>query len=211
VLNCCDLYAADVLDQSNTVAPGGTSINSLEVDSIFAAGQTVRVGISGILSRVDLGVFRQNDISSPLSVDIVRTQSGQPSFAAGDRLASITLDQSQIPLVTTSAQLYNPTNNVSVDFSGSGLSFNSGDLFGIVLRSNPEITHNYSWWVARPSVDTYPAGGSYSFQYFNNAVLPHGVPDTQFATYVQVAPEPSTFLLLGIGAISLLGRRKRSC
>jgi hypothetical protein len=207
VLNCCELYAADVLDQSNVVAPGTTSIDSLLVGETGASGQAVRAGITGILSRVELGVFRNHDVASPIMVDIVRTQNGQPSFAAGDRLATRTITQGQIPLLTSFAQFNAPAYTVSVDFSASGLTFNNGDLFGIVLRSNAREFFDYSWWVAHFPVNTYPAGASFSFQYATSLVLPHGGIDTQFATYVLV-PEPSALLLLGIGAISLLGYRK---
>ena len=207
VLNCCELHAADVLDQSNVVAPATTGTDALVVDERFAPGQTVRAGITGILSRVELGVFRGTNVASPMNVDIVRAQNGQPSFAAADRLATRTLTQGQIPLLTTFVQITAPAYTISVDFSGSNLTFNEGDFFGIVLRSNAQEFFSYSWWVATYPVDTYAAGASFSFQYFNSSVLTHGGIDTQFATYV-VVPEPSTLLLLGIGAISLLGYRK---
>jgi hypothetical protein len=159
---------------------------------------------------VELGVYRQTDVSAPLSVDIVRTtQNGQPSFAAGDRLATRTLTKDQIPLLMTFAQIGVPMNTISVDFLSSGLSFSSGELIGIVLRSDAaETPRNYSWWVATHPIDSYPAGGSYSLQYATNMVLQHGGIDTQFATYV-VVPEPSSLVLVGLSALSLLNGRKR--
>src|SRR4051812_36478207 len=136
LLNCRELNAADVLDQSNVVAPGTTQIDSLIADVSRTSGQTVRAGLTGTLSRVELGVYREYDFSQPLFVDIVRTQSGQLSFAAADRLATRTVTNFQVPLLTTFAQINAPAFTLSVDYSSSNLTFNSGDMFGIVLRSD---------------------------------------------------------------------------
>ncbi len=57
MLICSRSSAVDVLDQSNVVAPSTTSIVSLAVDVTAAAGQTVRLGIAGTLSRVKPGSF----------------------------------------------------------------------------------------------------------------------------------------------------------
>jgi hypothetical protein len=205
VLNCCNLYAADVLDQSNVVAT--PNFRSLVIAHEGAWGQTVRAGLSGTLSRLALGVYRHYDVPELMFVDIVRSQNGQPSFAAADRLATRTLSPSQVPLLTTDEQIHSPAYTISVDFAISRLTFNSGDSFGIVLRSDATDFHTYLWWVAEDGLDTYPAGEAVRFLYSGSIAQSLGGADTHFATYMLV-PEPSTLFLLGIGAISLLGHRK---
>jgi hypothetical protein len=208
VLHCCELFAAaDVLDQFNVVAPGTTSIGGLVIDDRFAPGQTVRVGRSSILSRIELGLYRQTEVTSPLFVDIVRTVNGQPSFAADDRLATRTLNQAQIPFLTAFPEIGTPTYTVSVDYLAFGMLFNEGDSFGIVLRSSAPQFRSYSWWVAQFPTNTYPAGGAWSLQYETNRVLSQGGIDTQFATYVLV-PEPST-CCLSLAAVGVALRRRR--
>lgn len=209
--NCCDLYAIDVLDQVNAVAPGTTSIGALVVDEMFAPGQTIRAGLTGILSHVELGVYRDSTVASPMFVDIVRTQAGKPSFAVADRLATRMVTQDQVPLRQTFAEKNAPGFTVSVDFLSSALSFNSGDLFAIALRSDAPQFFSYYWWVSGDTINTYPAGSSYSYQYATNSVLGQGPKDTQFATYVAV-PEPTSGLLciVAIVATQLRPQRRRS-
>jgi hypothetical protein len=193
---------SEVLDQINAVPQGGNG--GLVIDSGFSEAQTFTVGVSGSLSRVELGVFKAGADAGPLTVDIIRVLNSQPSFAVADRLASQTLsfDGGGIPF---NAPLSQPAFTLSVDFSAADLQFNAGDQVGIALRSDSPPYGGYTVWQTTSSL--YAGGHASSLRLSDNLLITHY--DTQFATYMLTVPEPQTIGLVALAGFILGGRRAR--
>jgi hypothetical protein len=179
--------------------------------TIFTSGgvsvqhaQTFHVGLSGILSQVDLQVSRVGPnaalVTQPLFLAIQSVNvSGQPS---GITLAGFSIPASSVPV--------NPgfsTWVVPVDVTGATLSVTAGTFLSLVLSSTvPSVTDCYGW----VSGANYSAGNGWgrSTGAWNSQGLDFG-----FQTYVVPVPEPGPAGMFLSGAAALVwwrGLRNRS-
>jgi hypothetical protein len=174
------------------------------------SAQTFTVGITGILSQVDV-LVEQNGPFPELRLDVRPTVQGLPMEDDNAALASVTVPLAAIPF---------PRAFLSFDVSSFGIHVSEGELLAIVL------TGNARWYGVAPGIgtpivvealapladDPYPRGAAY-FRGPPGAPtfgLPGGgslVADLGFRTFVDVVPEPTTLMLFGIGVLGLmLGR-----
>ena len=191
--------AAMVVDQSNLTAEytGGPAIGA-------GAAQTFTVGVTGILSGVDLQLDRFNPTGSETSIE-VSVMSTTPTGVPLADLYTTTIDYAEIPDVpfsSTSIPL------VNVDLSTAGLNVNSGDVLAIAL-SGPSTV-----WMQNDFFTTeYTAGKPYRFvgswQTYSDTV------DFGFRTIVTTPsatiPEPMSASLFGLGVLgaSTVARRRQ--
>jgi hypothetical protein len=196
----------EVGDQSHRGGPGPGGVNALIVDSRFSSAQTYTAGVSGRLSRVVVDVYKKTDIQEPLFVDIVRTQAGQPSFASVDRLATQIIPPGEVRQLIRLEDANVPIFNISVDFAAAGLHVNTGDVLGIVMRSDAPETLGYSWFLITGK--SYPGGSAYALRHSNNVLSRHSTFDAEFATFV-IIPEPSSLLLVTFATLAALGAYRR--
>jgi hypothetical protein len=212
ILLLCGVHhagAVPVLDQSfepqNPLLLLGTA-------SEGNSAQTFTVGITGVLSQVDV-LIEQNGPFPELRLDVRPTVDGLPIEDDNAALASVTVPLAAIPF---------PRAFLSFDVSSFGIHVSQGELLAIVL------TGNARWYGVAPGIgtpaveglapvadDPYPGGAAY-FRGPPGAPtfsLPGGgrlVADLGFRTFVDVVPEPTTFMLFGIGVVGLvLGRVAR--
>jgi hypothetical protein len=205
VVICCasPTYAALILDQSNTAAPGDRYLVP-NVDN--TAAQVVTAGVSGQLAKIELGAFRVLEGSDePLLVDIATTVGELPDFSPAARLATRTIEREDVP--PGGDPLLEPF-ILAVDFSADNLYFAEGERFAILLRSDYPLV-GYGWWINSPVGSTYAGGIAYSL--FLPPFPPNGLVtfgDAYFRTFVN-APEPSA-LALALFCFSLVARAVRT-
>jgi hypothetical protein len=173
-----------ILDQHyEPVATDGYTLGT------YAFAQTFTVGVSGQLAKVDVNLFQRFG-SGTLNLDILDTTNHVPG---SNVLASATLPISQIGPGTTWVSLTGFTTPVT-----------QGQELAIRLSTDNAGVSALDWAMDRPG--TYSGGQGYGGG--NPSWTAEGV-DFGFRTYVDpsvsAAPEPSSFALLGIGAVGLLG------
>jgi hypothetical protein len=162
----------------------------MAANSIGWHAQVVTPGISGTLSRVELGVWRSRDTTVPLIVDIVEI--GEEMFYDTGRIAGRAVDASTVPVSNAEIR---PAFTVSVDFSDSNIRLIAGQPFAILLRADNEL--GYGWAGNINDLDTYPGGGVYGYR-LRPELITYKPRDAHFRTFVLV-PEPGA---LGIAATS---------
>ncbi len=208
VLACCSAscYGALILDQSNTATTATPGLNqALVPNENNTSAQVVTTGVTGQLFKIELGVFRFHpQFDWPLHIDIASTVGQLPDFSPSARLATRTIMRDDVPPEVTNLREF----SLSVDFSADNLYFEQGERFAIMLRSN-QASFTFGWWVNSPRVSTYAGGIAYSL--FIPPNPPNGLGeygDSHFRTFVRV-PEPSTFVLAGLFALSHFRRLSR--
>ena len=164
---------AQTLDQHND-GPllGGTSVGVIGAVVNQSAAQTLTVGLSGTLTRVDMYVFAgQGALTAPLTLDITPAGGGSPDSSA------VLATQSLIP-PPTGLQW------VTFDVSGAALTVSAGDQLALVLHSSQDwsIAGQYD---GEGSTDVY--GGGQSFvRLFSGPWSEIDNYDLMFRTYVIV-------------------------
>ena len=190
-----------LLDQQNI----GTRIGGIGVSGTITIAETVSVGISGILTQLDLNVFNPNpgstEFPDSLTIGINRTSAGQPGSAVLQSmtvsLADVTTDRSSI-----------------TSFTGWNVDVQAGDVLAIVLSTGAR--GNYGW-----GTSCCYAGGD-MFESFGSGftpIFPNTSPipaDFRFRTFVDssgttvsATPEPASLLLLASGLTAAFVRRAR--
>lgn len=175
---------AAVLDQSSWGVPGQhRQAGAITGDNSVA--QTFTVGISGALTRIDLGLFRSTaTTASDVLLDILPAPSGLSTFDLSGSRASVVIPIGTIPVCPDFCSSA-PSLTVSLP---SSVAVSAGDSWAIVLRRPGGTT--FPEWVLwsesyNPSggVD-YPGGTSYVHE------PPIWIPferDQRFQTYVAPA------------------------
>lgn len=196
---------AESLDQS-FVPPIPSVISGVSGD-FGESAQTFTVGISGVLSRVNvlLANEKPNLQFGNLYFDIRPTVNGFPveedmaAFAFGSMSISL-LPPRPLPLL------------FSFDVSSFGVHVTSGDVLAIVLRSDSGT--DVGWYGVLG--DAYPLGDLYGRGPVGSRDLTGGWSrshaDLGFQTFVEPVPEPTTIILLGTGlagTVAAVRKRKK--
>jgi hypothetical protein len=193
--------AAILVDQTHvgpeTAIPGG-----MVPGEGRALGQVVTAGISGRLSRIDLGLWRNGEDLKPLYVDIT-TVSDTPGFEVADRLATRVVEWASVP-----SNIRLPHFDFGVDFSADDLRFNAGDRFAIVLRSEESTfpMPRYIWSNRTNAQGTYPGGRLFVK---SESGVYEAFGDAYFRTYVEAVPEPPAIAIVATSLIGLAATRRR--
>jgi hypothetical protein len=170
----CSLVAlAPILDQSNItyLSFGGDGAPGSAVSPSQAVAQTLTVGISGVLAKIDLGLYRYPDATTgDVTLDIMPA-GVFPAYNLSSSLFTTTIAISSIPLLTTDL--------TSIDVSAGNISVKSDDQLAIVLRrpSGP------SWVIWQDSNSPYAGGSSFTWHPGWTAWHPVGG-DYRFQTWV---------------------------
>lgn len=194
--------AAVVLDQNALNAPGfygGFQVTASPSPFGYReAGQTVTVGLTGVLSRIDLLIG--GDAAYNVRLSIRPVTSGIVNSSNASRLATFDLVS---PFWGRSIS-YAVT---QVNVSAANLFFTAGDSFAITLESLGGPSGNGGWASAAAQ---YPGGTGVNRTSNSDAWQTSG--DLSFATYVNTpaVPEPATWAMLiaGFGAVGGAMRRR---
>ncbi len=208
--------AVPVIDQSNLAIltsltdPGTSDVSIVRSQQRWQA-QTVTVGISGTLSRLDLQIDSDSGAGS-LQISVLRGSIVDP---ASEVLGTFLVPDSDLPtpMTITSVQYF------SIDLNDPTLMFEAGDVFTILLNAIPEVPGRIKrfGWVYSSDVSDPTTGLDYP-RGINYLRIP-GIPPQQtiydrgFRTWVEPAitsaPEPVPIAVLSFGIIGVgLARRR---
>ena len=164
-----------ILDQSNVtfLTFGGSGAPGSYVTASQTVAQTFTVGISGLLKRIDVGIYRENGASGVVTLDILPASVFPASnlSALDASLYSTTIPIASVPLLTTTL--------TSVDVSAN-LSVTSGQQLAIVLRrsaGSPQVI-----WQDSDPASPYPGGSHFNYLSGPQWLLQSG--DHRFQTWV---------------------------
>lgn len=143
---------------------------------------------------------RTSDFAGPLVMDIRPLTGGFPDALASTALFSTTLPAGDITV--------GALGNVTVDVSSAGIAVVPGELLAITLSSSAAVG-GARWGMT--DGDPYAGGASYYRGHGDGIPYILGGADMLFDTVVQIAPEPSSYLLGASGLVlaAAIGRRRR--
>ena len=189
--------AAPIIDQDNlqnvnVIANLGFHSNGFFIER----SQTFTVGVTGILSRIELRVYNdRGNAVDPLIVDIRKMDGGVPSTpnTGPNILESFSFDAAS---VSTSQ-----TNVIGIDLAG--ISVTAGDMLAIGVRTTGPTEFQYNWWAS--NFDGYADGSGYNrvLEAYHWAFNP-AAQDYSFRTFVTVS-EPAAAIFLLLGTIGVVG------
>lgn len=204
--------AVEFLDQANSInTSGGAGLTP--VSDLSMRAQTFTVGMSGLLTRVDLQIARLQLGPSNLTTNDLTFQVTRPlssTVPVGAPLFTRTLHPAEVP------STMDPLGWVTFDLSASPIPVASGEVFSLLLSSQQSYFSlaYYEWVVTQAiGVDYYTRGAGWQR---NNVTDPwFNSPPTEdygFRTYVTPVPEPAAIGVVGLGMLAwrLRSSRKRS-
>jgi hypothetical protein len=193
---------AGTLDQSHAVQP---YYFGAAVDSTYNRAQTFTVGLNGKLDRVELQVYREATVTTPLTIQLRKTVGGAPDISAAGLLATLNLAATSVPTTSFS------TTFVGADLGAQAFPVTSGQLLSILLTST-EPANNWYLWTTSDSAATPPApqytGGQGFYRFVSDPIQATGTQDSGFRTFVSV-PEPGMGVLAGLLCVGLRRRGRR--
>ena len=211
--------ALAIVDQEFAPIPGDLyRVANVGSSNNIDWAQTFTVGVSGLLTGVDVWIARESVVSEPLIYDIRTVVAGKPSDPdfGPNILASGIIPAHSIPLV--SVDLQPPTNPTHLGFGAGSFSVNAGMVLAIVLQTNDPGTTDarvaYQWNGRSPGsiAPGYDGGDDWvRLLGLGGANWEAGESnDLYFRTYVQI-PEPAgSSLCIGIAiTLSAVCRRGR--
>jgi hypothetical protein len=158
--------------------------------SMMSHAQTFTAGQTGTLDRIELQVWREQNATEPLIVELRRTlPSGGPDLDPSALLATLAFQASFI----STTQF---TSFAGLDLGEQSFPVSAGDQFAIVAMSATSGSDGTSYaWSSSDSGPAYAFGQSYHRILPSTEFLPGlDVRDLGFRTFVLV-PEPPSLLL----------------
>lgn len=191
LLTLTTVVAADtmsvVLDQSQE-----TSNAAMAVYEDNTCAQTFVPGVSGTLDHIDVNLGSAYPNTVPVTVSVVETAVTVPS---GDVLGSVCIEDIGMK-----------GGWITFDFHSQSIALTDGTLYGIVVAADEPIsTYPGISWGYQSSGDPYTAGACWWNQPSGWMLAGTGA-DAAFKTYM--VPEPTTALLLGVGGLVALVKRR---
>jgi hypothetical protein len=186
--------SSSTLDQSFDPVPANSNpFLGLGLDN--SGAQTFTVGITGILTEVDVYLVRNGPILSDLHLDIRPTINGVPTADDSAALGSVTVP---VPALGITPKF------VNFDVSSLGIHVFQSDVLAIVLSGNAQWWGNFGNLYARgaafgrtPPNDFLPVLGCPTV--FCTGGSPEPI-DVNFRTFVEstpaAVPEPGTLALM---------------
>lgn len=182
---------AVMLDQEHDVVSGVADSTNGNVTEI---GQTFTVGTTGTLVQIDVFMFRfsfSDSVTDDVILSVYATSSGLPTGAA---LATVTLPKAQVPL--------NAAALVSFDVSGAGIAVNAGDVLAFAVAA-ASGQGSYTLPIVFNATGVDYAGGAAVRRDLSvsgpwSTIIPAA--DYGFQIWVDTVPEPTTAVLLLVGA-----------
>jgi hypothetical protein len=194
--------SAGTLDQEHVVIPNNFGA---AIDAGGGRVQTFTVGQTGLLDRLELQLWRNANVTAPLSVQLRRTlPSGAPDVSASGLLVSLSLAPAAVP-----------TTPFITTFTGLDLDrpfpVAAGDQLALHLSSTTPDGAWYLWATAEadatPPGPQYPRGQSWFQSTASGPFTASPTQDSGFRTFVAI-PEPTALGIAASAALLLLRRRR---
>lgn len=203
----CQAQAGVTLDQQSVPQSGIVAMTSAagsQVELFNPIGQTFTVGLTGTLSRIDVGVFQfsVDQSTADAQFSLLSSSGGTQTV-----LFSTAIPLSDIPVLALGVSTWGQA--PSVDLSAANIQVQAGEQ--LEFRFTP-VTGGSQW----PTLLSYVDGQSLTYSGGTGTAVVGGTRfdlpnlDYAFRTYVDV-PEPATWalMLLGFGATGSMLRRRR--
>lgn len=198
--------ATPVLDQEYTPDPnlppvGHAAVGQNALGHVLNMGQTFTVGITGILSAIEVRVAKNTAIIEDLTLDL-RTTNGALPGPAGAILATASLSAGDIPDTLFSF--------ISFDLSDAEINVAAGDFLSFVLSSTAQQGRMDAYRISNSGAEGgYDGGIGYSAR--GNGTLFTPTNDLMFRSFVDVqVSEPGAIipLIAGLAVIGLVRQRR---
>ncbi|HEX6961299.1 MAG TPA: PEP-CTERM sorting domain-containing protein, partial [Lacipirellula sp.] len=148
--------------------------------------QTFTSGAAGLLSRIDLQLYRYPEASAPPTVQIRSTTGGVPDAGPDAVLFETTVDVSSLPFAPGFDEYVEPT---SFDVSSAGIMVDSGDVLAISFQGGSFGYPDWTLWSGNYGTDTYDAGSRFHRTSSSQPWNPAG-DELSFRTWVDLNPAP---------------------
>ena len=191
-----------VLDQSNIATT--FSFDAAIVGSQQLA-QTFPVTIGGLLSRVDLQVYRSPGTVNDITLRVIPAPGGVPDPDEGDALLTHVIPISSVPeFASPPAGTLTP---ISIDLTAHGLNVSPGQGLAISLVRPGAGSPPWALWRTNANVYTNGVGFVRNNSTAPWAPLQSGTTDMGFQTFITIPEPASATATLGL-AVLAIGRRR---
>jgi hypothetical protein len=199
---CTDVVAVEILDQYHYQVPGQRHYGDYAIDAFQSLAQTITVEQAGTLSYIDLFISKTPGLRGYFEFSLRSTIAGAPN--SSESLVEIPIDLNLIPDSTGFPG--DPTPATKLDLREYGISIVPGQMLAIALERYASAAKPWLVWSTGEPPGGYAGGEIFERYYGGSEWIPKGyvAVDMEFATYVEIIPESSTFVLASAGAIAVL-------